>query len=845
MSGSDPRFSGRFASGTLLGGRYRIVGLLGKGGMGEVYRADDLTLAQPVALKFLPETMLSNQEWLTRFRNEVRAARQVSHPNVCRVYDIAEADGQMFLTMELIQGEDLASLLRRIGRLSPDKAVEMARGLCAGLAAAHDKGVLHRDLKPANVMIDEQGRVRLADFGLAGGDAAAEGGIAGTPAYLAPELFERQAATVQSDIYALGLVLYEMFTGKPAFAGTTVADLARQHRDSTPKRLSQIVPDIDSMTDRIVQRCLAKDPSDRPSSALLVAAALPGGDPLAAALAAGETPSPEMVAASGGLGALSLVRAAGTLAALTIGALTVVWLSARTQAVHYLPQGKPPAVLADQARTMVHDLGYHDPVHDAEWGFTTTDYMQHILADPSTSRWENLRPGQPPAVAFWFRQSPVAMVSDSLVQSGRVTLNVPPSTQPGMVDVLLDLKGRLQFLHAVSPRIRDTEESNTPVNWTALLADAGFDPSKLVAAEPSWIPPVYTHTRTAWDGVYPDRPDVKVHIEAGGAYGRPVYFQIFEPWSPQTLAPPKPPSLSFLAVSGIVVVTLIILGAVFLARRNLRLDRGDRAGAEHVALALSGLEVIAGLLIAHKSWELIPTLLVLLTLFAKSVLVGVAAYTLYMALEPDVRRRSPETLIAWSRAIAGRLSDPLVGRDLLIGAALGVLLQLINQFAHLSPLWLGQPPTLSTPAPGFDGTVPFDIATVLLQIVRSVMVASVLVLVYLLLFVLFRRRAITTAVYVLMLALFAASVSGGGISLVFAALGVGVVVFTLARFGMLALIVAFTTHGVLDQIPLTFTPGSIFAPSSYVLLLGIAALAVYGFRVSLAGQPLFGARFLD
>jgi hypothetical protein len=438
------------------------------------------------------------------------------------------------------------------------------------------------------------------------------------------------------------------------------------------------------------------------------------------------------------------------------------------------------------------------------------------------------------------------MVSDSLVQSGRVTLNIPASTQPGMVEVLLDLKGRLQFLHAVSPRIRDAEESNAPpVDWTALLADAGFDPSKLVAADPSWIPPVYTDSRTAWDGVYPDRSDVKVHIEAGGAYGRPVYFQIFEPWSPQTLAPPKPPSLSFLAVSGIVVVTLIILGAVFLARRNLRLDRGDRAGAARVAVALSGLEVIAGLLIAHKSWELIPTLLVLLTLFAKSVLVGVAAYMVYMALEPDVRRRSPETLIAWSRAIAGRLSDPLVGRDLLIGTALGVLLQLINQFAHLSPLWLGQPPTLSTPAPGFDGTVPFDIATLLLQIVRSVMVASVLVLVYLLLFVVFRRRAVTTAVYVLMLALFTASVSGGGISLVFGALGIGVVVFTLARFGMLALIVAFATHGMLDQIPLTFTPGSIFAPSSYVLLLGIAALAAYGFRVSLAGQPLFGARFLD
>ena len=429
--GSDPRLLGRFPPGTLLGGRYRVVGMLGKGGMGEVYRADDLTLGQSVALKFLPETMLRDEEWLTRFRNEVRAARQVSHPNVCRVYDIAEADGQTFLTMEFIQGEDLASLLRRIGRLSPDKAAEMARGLCAGLAAAHDKGVLHRDLKPANVMIDEQGRVRLADFGLAGGDAGSESGIAGTPAYMAPELFERQPATVQSDIYALGLVLYEMFTGKPAFTGNTVGDLARQHRETTPQRITQIVGEIDPLADRIIQRCLAKDPRERPSSALLVAAALPGGDPLAAALAAGETPSPEMVAASGGVGALTPAHAVAVLAALVAGALLVVWLSERTQSVHYLPKTKPPAVLADQARTMVHDLGYQDPVHDAAWGFTITDYIQHLQSDPSPGRWENLRPGQPPGVTFWYRQSPAAMASDSLLQSGRVTFVVPSQTQPG------------------------------------------------------------------------------------------------------------------------------------------------------------------------------------------------------------------------------------------------------------------------------------------------------------------------------------------------------------------------------------------------------------------------------
>jgi serine/threonine protein kinase len=165
-SGAAPSHHGRFIPGTVLAGRFRIVALLGRGGLGEVYRADDLTLDQPVALKFLPEAA-NDAERLERFRQEVRIARKVSHPNVCRVYDISEAEGRHFLSMEYVDGEDLATLLRRIGRLPADKAIEVARKVCAGLAAAHDKGVLHRDLKPANVMLDGRGNVMITDFGLA------------------------------------------------------------------------------------------------------------------------------------------------------------------------------------------------------------------------------------------------------------------------------------------------------------------------------------------------------------------------------------------------------------------------------------------------------------------------------------------------------------------------------------------------------------------------------------------------------------------------------------------------------------------------------------------------------
>ena len=216
-----------YVAGTLLADRYRVIGLLGKGGMGEVYRADDLKLGQPVALKFLPRDLSGDRARLARLMDEVRAARQVAHPNVCRVYDAGEADGRHFLTMEYIDGEDLATSIRRIGRFPEDKGLEIARQLCAGLAAVHERGLLHRDLKPANVMLDGRGKVRLTDFGLASEAAGPTGAAetAGTPAYMAPELLAGKPATVQSDIYALGLVMYEVFSGRRAFDATTIAGL--------------------------------------------------------------------------------------------------------------------------------------------------------------------------------------------------------------------------------------------------------------------------------------------------------------------------------------------------------------------------------------------------------------------------------------------------------------------------------------------------------------------------------------------------------------------------------------------------------------------------------------------
>ena len=290
----------RFVSGSVLAGRYRIVGLIGKGGMGEVYKAEDLELDLTGALKFLPAEFSKDEEFLSRFRGEVRTARQVSHPNVCRVFDIGEVDGLYYISMEFIDGDDFSQLLRRIGRLPSDKAAEISRQICFGLHAVHEAGFLHRDLKPANIIIDSNGKARITDFGIAGFERDVQGmeSRVGTPAYMSPEQVTGKEVTQRSDIYSLGLLLYEIFTGKQAVEADSLDEIIRRQKTTTPPHPSELVEQIDPLVDKIISRCLENDPKYRPASAIQVALALPGGDPLEAAIAAGETPTPEMVAAA-------------------------------------------------------------------------------------------------------------------------------------------------------------------------------------------------------------------------------------------------------------------------------------------------------------------------------------------------------------------------------------------------------------------------------------------------------------------------------------------------------------------------------------------------------------------
>jgi tetratricopeptide (TPR) repeat protein len=247
----------------VFAGRYRMITRLGRGGMGDVWQADDLILGTPVAIKLIHSTRPSARAAIL---NEVRLARQITHPAVCRVFDVGEADGGLFCSMELVRGEDLAKLLRRVGRLPVEKVIDITRQLCAGLAAAHARGVLHRDLKPANVLIDDEGLVRITDFGIAiPRDKTGNHALIGTPGYMAPEQFVAGAAlSEQTDIYALGVVMYELIAGSHPMANGGAG---------SPVPLSELVP-VDPALDRLVLRALSANPHDRPTSARAVADAL-------------------------------------------------------------------------------------------------------------------------------------------------------------------------------------------------------------------------------------------------------------------------------------------------------------------------------------------------------------------------------------------------------------------------------------------------------------------------------------------------------------------------------------------------------------------------------------------
>jgi predicted Ser/Thr protein kinase len=671
VSSSSVVDEGRFVPGTLIGGRYRIIGLLGRGGMGEVYRATDMALGQSVALKFLPEEATHNPRLLERFHGEVRIARQVSHPNVCRVYDIGEADGIPFISMEYVDGEDLASLLLRIGRLPADKALETARKLCAGLAAAHERGIIHRDLKPQNIMMNKRGDVVIMDFGLAAVAEQLSGAEVrnGTPAYMAPEQLRGAEVTAKSDVYALGLVLYELFTGKRPYDAKTIQDMLRQQESAQLTSMTSIAADIDPGVEKAIRRCLDPDPARRPANVLSIAAALPGGDPLAAALAAGEVPSPELVASAGKQEGLAPRYSVPCLVLVIVCLCVGVGLRQRYTAVMHTPLDNSPEVLAHQARETAATFGYaRKPADSALWIDNRPDLLDHLNQLPQPHPWDRWLASEAPIQAE-YRESLAPLVADPY---GEIARDNPAPTAPGMARVVLDGEGRLREFLA-NP-YTDAPDLNPPVPPEAVFRATGLNMGAFTETPSTLIPSTASDQVRAWKGPHPGIPGLNLRVELAMWRGRVTQMGTRFEWPHSAAGGPQPGGLAS-KVRDVVLLCLSVmglLGVVALARRNWRLGRVDRKGALRIGIA----RCVLGFVLWAGKVHPVPDESMIAFFFSSCaawLMWGAVLALLYVALEPLVRARWPHSIVTWSRLLAGRWLDAQVGAHVLIGAAVGAL----------------------------------------------------------------------------------------------------------------------------------------------------------------------------
>jgi serine/threonine-protein kinase len=807
--------------------------------MGEVYRADDLKIGQRIALKFLPAHFAADAGQMKRLLNEVRLARQISHPNVCRVYDIGEADGRHFLTMEYIDGEDVASLLRRIGRLPREKALEIARQLCAGVAAAHDQGVLHCDLKPANIMIDGRGHARIADFGLAvTAHSRRAGEMAGTPAYMAPEQVTGGPLTPQTDIFALGLILHELLTGKRVFQPATPRYRWLTQRDPEDLVISK---DIDPPLQTLIARCLKRDVVARPPSVRSIAAALPGGaDPLAASLAAGSLPSPEMVAAAGDTGALRPAVAWVCVALAMAGLLLAPWCVERMMLYRQVTLTKPPEALVERAQQIITSMGYQEiPVDSAYW-FDTAQSHGELAANRSALYEPFLRvsrPSERSGLIFLYRQSPQFLVPENVL--GVVTFGEPPADVPGMADVTLDPAGRLVRFSAVPETLRESTTTRA-LDWSGPFTLAGLNFGSFTPAAITWSPPVVHDIAVAWDGAAPDRPGRRVRVMAAAYDGRPVVFDTTD--SP--FSSPGDRSVRFVESAAGVALHLMVIGTLFgaaiVARWNIRQGRWDRSGALRAAASVFVGGFLAGLLRADYVPRVADQYLILARIASWYLYSAGFIFLMYVAFEPFVRQRWPRVLTSWNRLLSGRMRDPLVGRDTLIGVSAGVVITLLRGAEFVIGPWFGltSPARFTSTLDGLGSWRQFASLGVFIPF-EALSQAFGWLLILLLFRIVFRANAL--AIMAAIITVVPIVTLPGGHLLLEVGLGTLVSaasVFVLLRFGLLALLVEITVANALTRLPITLNPSDWYAARSVVVLLCLAGLATYGFRTSLQGRPL-------
>ncbi len=837
---SDSSHHGRFLPGTKIAGRYRVVLLAGRGGMGEVFRADDLKLGHTVALKFLPREIAGDPRRLELFHSEVRLTRQISHPNVCRIYDIGEIGDEHFLSMEFVDGEDLKALLRRIGRLPPDKGVEISQELCAGLAAAHDQGVIHRDLKPANIMIDGSGRVRITDFGLARTIDDGRGAeIAGTPAYMAPEQLSDGTTNVRSDIYSLGLILHELFTGESVYKTGSPVELRRLHEDSRRISSSSAAGPLDPRIARAIEWCLEKDPANRPASAREVAAALPGGEPLAAALAAGETPSPGMVAAAGGRGGLEIRRATLLVAAALTG-IALVWLSSGASVVNRSQLETHPQILVDRAREIVELFGYAEAPVDSKWRLVL-DPRRVARPDPSgetAAEAEARREARQRRVSFWYRESPRVMVPRSIRTRskrnlGHVTFRDPPIDLPGMVRLRLDASGHLlSFEGSPPPDPSNSAEAPVPRSSIEDLRDAleltfELAPDSAVETEPLVTPAVPFDARARWHAV--TTIGTPVAIEVASFRGRIVRYQVSRREPPSAFST-SAPNLFF------VIYLSLLVGSAFLAWFHLATGRGDRVGARRIAQFMFCGLFMAFVFVGEHSSDLSAVVGQIQGGVALSLFGAFEIWLFYLAIEPFVRRLWPHNLISWYRILEGRFRDRLVGQSVLYGTVAAILVRLLDVLQTYTSDALGEIPSVSYAVSTWPlhGTA-YSLARTTVNLVLAVQFGFSYLLSFVVLKFIARKPILAALAFVVVWASALSRIGGwGAVDAVFLTSVVVVHAFVLMRFGLTSLIVTLFVERMLHW-PITLDASSWYFSTGVVGTAFVVAIALSSGWTSVGG----------
>ena len=836
-----PVHEGRFRSGALVAGRFRIAALQGRGGMGEVYRADDLELGQPVALKFL-SALRSDQRARKRLRTEVRLARQVSHPNVCRVYDIGEVNGELYLSMEYVDGEDLAALLKRIGRLPAHKGVDIARKLCAGLAAAHARGVLHRDLKPGNIMLDRHGEPRILDFGVAAvaGQLEPTEARCGTVAYMAPEQLEGRDATVRSDIYALGLVLFELFTGSPAFQGTDAAEFLRlrgSHPSTTPTTL---VRDLDPAIERAILRCLDPDPRLRPGSALDVAGSLPGGDPLAEALAAGETPAPELVAAAGPDRVMRPITAVAMLVVIAAALTGVLLLTEQTQMVSMVPMENSPEVLAAKARDLVRSLGYPGSAAHVAYGFRhESGYLEHVArwVSPEQRRvaqWKALLRARPSPISFWYAQSDAPLVPLAVHTGEARPLDSLPAVRD-TVSVDLDVDGRL-LRFATSPAEQELRAAlGGAVDWQRLFAAAGLDAAVFTETAERPLFSANADAHVVWTGSYPSRPELPVRVEGRAAGGRVISFEVLFPWTI-----PEPWRRVRTDSPTAVLLMIFWIAPCIVARYNWRSGRADSRGALRIGTFAFVADLGSMLLKADAPLNTFVNG----AAFWFALAFGAWAAVLYIALEPWVRRWWPHAMVGWARVVAGRWRDPIVARDVLVALAFFVVFRCAYLGGVLATILNGAPPlTVVTSIEAVPGEFvlshmsgpQFTAANMLASVTSGVYAAAVSFFLLALLRSLLRKQWLGIVAFCAMSCLWTFNQPQfrlDWLTVAIYSVFLAIFVFVALRYGLLAIVVASSVGQLMNHSILTTHFGAWYGRSSFVAVLLVSALAIWAFRLS-------------